>query len=54
MIERMAGKAWNQNAKALLDEHPDAYKPIDQVMRDQEDLVEIVVELHQVVNYKGV
>ena len=54
LAEHMKGKAWNRrDAKALLDEHPEAYKPIDQVMRDQEDLTEIVHTLHQVVNYKG-
>lgn len=53
--ERMKGKAWNdQAALDLLDEHPDAYKSIDQVMDDQKDLVEIVSVLHQVLNYKGV
>jgi RNA-splicing ligase RtcB len=33
------------DAKSLLDEAPQAYKPIDVVMRDQADLVEIEVEL---------
>jgi len=52
--EQMEGKAWNRNhAKALLDEHPEAYKPIDQVMEDQKDLTRIVHTLHQIVNYKG-
>ena len=50
----MAGKAWNaKSAKKLLDEHPDAYKPIEQVMEDQRDLVSIKNRLTQVVNYKG-
>ena len=50
----MEGKAWNSNAaRALLDEHPEAYKPIDQVMEDQKDLTRIVHTLHQIVNYKG-
>ncbi|HEY4599169.1 MAG TPA: RtcB domain protein, partial [Corynebacterium sp.] len=31
----------------------DAYKPIDQVMADARDLVEIVHELRQVLNLKG-
>ena len=54
LVEVMAGKTWNADkAEALLDEHPDAYKPIDQVMEDQKDLVEIVHTLHQVFNYKG-
>ena len=51
----MEGKAWNKdNAKALLDEHPDAYKPIEQVMEDQKDLVSPAYLLRQIVNYKGV
>ncbi len=55
LVERMAGKAWNRdNPQALLDEHPDAYKDIDQVMEDQKDLVAISHTLHQIVNYKGV
>ena len=50
----MNGKAWNINkAKALLDEHPDAYKPIDQVMEDQRDLTTVVHTLNQILNYKG-
>ncbi len=52
--ERMAGKAWNsKNAKALLDEHPEAYKSIQQVMEDQKDLTRILHTLRQIVNYKG-
>ena len=50
----MAGKAWNQDAKALLDEHPAAYKDIDAVMEAQRDLVEVEHTLCQVLNYKGV
>jgi tRNA-splicing ligase RtcB len=50
----MKGRAWNDgDAKALLDEHPDSYKSIDQVMADQADLVAIEHTLHQVLNYKG-
>jgi tRNA-splicing ligase RtcB len=37
----------------VLDEIPAAYKDIDQVMRDQADLVEIVAELKQVLCVKG-
>ncbi len=37
----------------VLDETPAAYKPIDQVMQAQEDLVEIVYKLKQVVCVKG-
>jgi RNA-splicing ligase RtcB len=51
----MAGRAWQaSDAQALLDEAPDAYKPIDVVMRDQTDLVEIEHEFRAVANCKGV
>jgi tRNA-splicing ligase RtcB len=48
----MTGIAWGRS-DAFLDEHPDAYKPIDQVMADAADLVEIRHTLRQVVNVKG-
>ena len=52
--ERMAGRTWQErDAKALLDEHPDAYKDIDAVMEAQKDLVAVEHELHAVLNYKG-
>ncbi len=55
LFSKMEGKAWNKdNARALLDEHPDAYKPIDQVMEDQRDLVTVTNTLRQIVNYKGI
>jgi tRNA-splicing ligase RtcB len=50
--QRMSGVAWGES-DAFLDEHPDAYKDIDVVMRDAADLVEIVHELRQIVNVKG-
>jgi tRNA-splicing ligase RtcB len=50
--ERMAGVAWGES-DAFLDEHPEAYKPIDVVMRDAEPLVDVVHELRQIVNVKG-
>ena len=54
-ITDMEGVAWqNKSMENLLDEAPRAYKPIDQVMRDQADLVEVVHELKAVANYKGV
>jgi tRNA-splicing ligase RtcB len=55
-LERqMAGRAWQaSDATALLDEAPEAYKPIDVVMRDQADLVRIEHELTAIANYKGV
>jgi tRNA-splicing ligase RtcB len=50
----MAGRSWQSRfATALLDEHPDAYKPIDVVMADQADLVEVLHELHGIATYKG-
>jgi tRNA-splicing ligase RtcB len=50
--ERMTGIAWGRS-NAFLDEHPDAYKPIDVVMADARDLVEVLHELRQIVNVKG-
>jgi tRNA-splicing ligase RtcB len=50
--ERMSGIAWG-NSDAFLDEHPHAYKPIDVVMHDARDLVEVLHELRQIVNVKG-
>jgi tRNA-splicing ligase RtcB (3'-phosphate/5'-hydroxy nucleic acid ligase) len=53
-LERqMAGKAWNHNARALIDEDPRAYKDIGEVMANQADLVTIEHTLHQILNYKG-
>lgn len=50
----MAGRAWNeQDAERLVDEHPSAYKDIDEVMADQRDLVRPVHTLSQILNYKG-
>ena len=37
----------------VLDEIPAAYKGIDEVMANQEDLVEVLYVLRQVVNVKG-
>jgi tRNA-splicing ligase RtcB len=37
----------------VIDEIPSAYKPIERVMEDQRDLVEIVTELRQVLCIKG-
>jgi tRNA-splicing ligase RtcB len=50
----MGDTSWQrQFAEQLLDEHPSAYKPIDVVMSDQADLVEVEHELHAIANYKG-
>ena len=52
--DEMAGKTWQGNdAKALLDEHPSAYKDVEAVMAAQADLVRIDHRLSQVLNYKG-
>ena len=50
----MEGREW-QSGKAdqLIDEAPQAYKDIDQVMADQADLVTVEHTLHQILNYKG-
>ena len=55
MRQQMAGRTWQETkAGSLLDEAPGAYKPIDQVMADQQDLVQVQHTLRQVLNYKGV
>ncbi len=51
--ERMRNIAWNDRADALLDEHPDAYKDIGEVMNNQRDLVSIEHKLETILNYKG-
>ena len=48
----MEGIEWRQT-DAFLDEIPGAYKPIDTVMEDAKDLVEIRHTLRQIVNIKG-
>jgi tRNA-splicing ligase RtcB len=51
----MEGKAWNSGSAAeLLDEDPRAYKDVERVMADQEDLVQVEHTLTQILNYKGV
>lgn len=50
--QRMQGVAWG-NSDAFLDEHPLAYKRIDQVMEDAKDLVRPLHTLRQIVNVKG-
>ena len=53
-VTSMEGRDW-QSGKAdqLIDEAPQAYKDIDQVMADQMDLVAVEHQLHQILNYKG-
>jgi tRNA-splicing ligase RtcB len=48
----MTGIAWGES-DAFLDEHPQAYKPIDVVMHDAQNMVEVVHTLRQIVNVKG-
>ncbi|HET9889627.1 MAG TPA: RtcB family protein [Mycobacterium sp.] len=50
--EAMAGIEY-RDTEAFLDEIPAAYKPIDRVMADAADLVEIRHTLRQLVNVKG-
>src|SRR3954466_14418383 len=50
--EAMAGIEW-RHSDVFLDEIPAAYKPVDQVMADAADLVEIRHTLRQLVNVKG-
>jgi len=50
--EAMQGIEFRDSAD-LIDEIPGAYKSIDQVMADAEDLVTVVHQLRQIVNVKG-
>jgi len=52
LAARMKGIDY-RHGEAWVDEIPDAYKPIDVVMQDSTDLVEVVTTLRQVVNVKG-
>lgn len=52
MDAQMQGVEYNRSEK-FLDEIPSAYKDIDVVMHDADDLVEIVHTLHQIINVKG-
>lgn len=52
LIEQTAGVECRKD-KGVLDEIPGAYKPIDEVMASQSDLVEVVATLKQVVCVKG-
>ena len=50
----MGDRTWlADKGKALVDEHPGAYKDIHTVMADSAELVEIETELTQILNYKG-
>jgi tRNA-splicing ligase RtcB len=52
-LERMTKGVECRKDAGVIDEIPGAYKNIDEVMRNQSDLVEIVAELKQVVCVKG-
>ena len=50
----MGDRAWlGDKAAKLVDEHPDAYKDINEVMRLSADLVKVRHRLQAVLNYKG-
>ena len=52
---RMVGVEWqDRDAEALLDEAPQSYKDVEQVMRDQADLVQVDYRLRAIANFKGV
>ncbi len=52
---QMGDRTWlDRDAETLLDEAPNAYKPIETVIEDSADLVEPVTVLSQFINYKGV
>jgi tRNA-splicing ligase RtcB len=53
--DAMTGRTWqSEDAEYLVDESPMAYKPLAQVMQDQQDLVRPLHSLRQVFNYKGI
>ena len=52
--DAMKGRTWLANrAKALVDEHPDAYKDVREVIRLSADLVKVRHRLQAILNYKG-
>jgi tRNA-splicing ligase RtcB len=52
LIEQTQGIECKKD-ESVLDEIPKAYKPIDEVMENQSDLVEVLFTLKQVLNVKG-
>ena len=52
LIAQAAGVECRKDLE-IIDEIPAAYKPINQVMANQSDLVEVVATLKQVVCIKG-
>jgi tRNA-splicing ligase RtcB len=54
LADAMGGTTWLAGkAKKLVDEHPEAYKDISEVIRQSADLVTVKHRLHAVLNYKG-
>jgi tRNA-splicing ligase RtcB len=52
LVEQTKGVECRKD-EGVLDEIPGAYKPIDEVINQQTDLVEVVATLKQVVCVKG-
>ena len=52
LVQQTAGIECRKD-EGVIDEIPAAYKPIEQVMANQSDLVEVVATLKQVVCVKG-
>jgi len=52
LIEQTEGIECRKD-KGIIDEIPSAYKPIEEVMNQQTDLVEIVATLRQLICVKG-
>jgi len=52
-LERQTSGVECRKDTGVLDEIPGAYKSIEKVMKNQEDLVEVVAEIKQVVCVKG-
>ncbi|MEV4562119.1 RtcB family protein, partial [Kitasatospora sp. NPDC049285] len=52
LVEQTAGVECRKDA-GVVDEIPGAYKPIEKVMSQQRDLVEVVAHLKQVICVKG-
>ena len=52
VIEQTQGVECRKDSK-IIDEIPGAYKPIEQVMANQQDLVEVVATLKQIICVKG-
>ena len=52
-LQAAMGDIEYRHTDAFIDEIPAAYKPIDVVMEDAKDLVEVRYELRQILNVKG-